>query len=356
MTLPRARHVAAAPAPSAWRRVLGAVTWPGGSRVLTVDDVRRATDLPVVGQLPGGLARASRRGTGHDPATRAAFRETVLAVKALSGGRLPGVLVLAGPHRASGTLGVAPGLAGAVVELGSPAALVHADRDDPSLARRGDDDVDLALPPVGGPDPAGFGHVPVPDVVAAGTRRLGGDGVRGFVADLREAYAVVVVPASPDSRPLPLRAVLSEADAVVVVARAGRTTQEELRALVAEACGHGAPCVGVVLTGVSARRRVLLHRTWTSEDVRSASPEVSTVPASVRPRRTVTSSPSSSSAAGPAALAAAVPVALTAPTATLSAPSAAGGGAVLTAPSFPTHLPVVPVVPVAPSAPWRNPS
>jgi len=343
VTVARARHVADGSGAPGWRRALGGVAWPGSSRVLTVEDVRRATGLPVVGQLPGGLARTARRGTGHGPATRAAFRETVLAVKALSGGRLPGVLVLAGPHRASGTLGVAPGLAGAVVELGSPAALVHADRDDPSLARRGDDDVDLALPPVGGPDPAGFGHVPVPDVVAAGTRRLAGRGVRGFVADLREAYAVVVVPASADSRPLPLRAVLPEADAVVVVARAGRTTQEELRALVAEACGHGAPCVGVVLTAVPARRRVLLHRTWTTEDVRSSTTSPAALPSTVPPRTRP-----SSSVAALAALAAAVPAALAVPVA--APPAAPTASAVLTVPALP------PAVPAAPPAPWRNPS
>lgn len=246
-----------------------------GHRVTGVRDVRRATGLPVVGQLPSSVRRASRQGgRALDPEARTALRETVQNVRVLSGDRLPQVLLLARGDRASGAVGVDAGLARAAVELGETCALVHADPEAHDLARSATD-TDLALPRTVVGDPTGYDRVPVPDVVTASARRFGRTGVDRFFADLRSTYEVTVLQVASDSVPTPLRTVLPESDAVLLVARAGRSGVGELRALLGELQSHGVQPLGVVLTGVPSRRRVLLRPTWTADDVAGPRPQTS---------------------------------------------------------------------------------
>lgn len=248
--------------------VLGALLLVGpGHRVAGVRDVRRATGLPVVGQLPPSVRRAARLGgRGLDAEARTALRETVQNVRVLCGDRLPQVLLLARGDGARDAVGVDAGLARAAVELGATCALVHADPEAHDLARS-PTDTDLALPRVLVADPAGYDRVPVPDVVTASARRFARTGVDHFFADLRSTYELTVLQVASDSVPTPLRTVLPESDAVLLVARAGRTGLGELRALVGELHSHGVQPVGVVLTGVPSRRRVLLRPTWAAGDL-----------------------------------------------------------------------------------------
>lgn len=246
-----------------------------GRRVTGVRDVRRATGLPVVGQLPASVRRASRRGgRGLDAEARTALRETVQNIRELSGDRLPQVLLLARSDRAAEAVGVDAGLARAAVELGATCALVHADPEAHDLARSATD-TDLALPRTVVGDPTGYDRVPVPDVVTASALRFARTGVDRFFADLRSTYELTVLQVASDSVPTPLRTVLPESDAVVLVAHAGRTGLGELRALVGELQSHGVRPLGVVLTGVPSRRRVLLRPTWAAVDVAGPRPQTS---------------------------------------------------------------------------------
>lgn len=256
-----------------------------GHRVAGVRDVRRATGLPVVGQLPASVRRASRAGgRGLGAEARTALRETLQNVRVLSGDRLPHVLLLARGGRAAEAVGVDAGLARAAVELGATCALVHADPEAHDLARS-PTDTDLALPRTVAADPSGYDRVPVPDVVTASARRFARTGVDRFFAELRSTYEVTVLQVASDSAPTPLRTVLPESDAVVLVARAGRTGLGELRALVGELQSHGVQPLGVVLTGVPSRRRVLLRPTWTADDVAVLRPPSSLAgPAGTIPR------------------------------------------------------------------------
>lgn len=257
---------------------------PGSLRVHGVADVRRATGLPVVGQLPSSVRRAARPGTtGLDASARTALRETVQNLRVLDGGHLPRVLLLARGERATDSVGVDAGLARAAVELGGTCALVHADPEAHDLARSATD-TDLALPRHTASDPSGYDRVPVPDVVTASALRFVRTGVDRFFEDLRATYQLTVLQVASDSAPAPLRTVLPEADAVVLVARSGRTRVDVLQALVGELQSHGVEPLGVVLTGVPPRRRVLLRPTWTDADVVGSPPTALAHPADTRTR------------------------------------------------------------------------
>ena len=231
-------------------------------RVSTIEEVRRATGLPVVGQLPTDLARAHdarRRSTG----AAAALRETVQNVRTLRGGDLPSLLVVARTEGVDEADGVAAGLARAVVELDASCALVEGDADVRSTRWR----ASASAPASAERDPAGLDRVPVVDVVrAAALGRSRAVASRSFPG-LRSEHDVTVVSASSESEPLPLRTVAAEADEVVLVVRAGRTRLDALRGLVAELTAADVEAVGVVLTGVPRRRRVLLRATWRDHDV-----------------------------------------------------------------------------------------
>ncbi|TDT65499.1 Wzz/FepE/Etk N-terminal domain-containing protein [Frigoribacterium sp. PhB116] len=237
-------------------------------RVSTVDDVRRATGLPVVGQLPA-VVRSSDDpdGRGASAATRTALRETVQNLRALRGGELPRVLLLARTDTVSEAAGVDGGLARAVVELGSTCALLQSDFDTRTVSRPSTVPDD-ALPEMTEADLAGYDRVPVPDVVGASTRSFVRSGVERFFADLRGTYDVTVVQSASDSHPFALRTVTAESDEVVLVVRAGATRLESLRSLTAELMSLDVEPIGVVLAGVPRWRRVLLRATWRDEDFR----------------------------------------------------------------------------------------
>jgi len=237
-------------------------------RVSTVDDVRRATGLPVVGQLPAVVRRSDDPdGRGASASTRTALRETVQNVRALRGGGLPQVLLLARTDTVSEAAGVDGGLARAVVELGSTCALLQSDFDTRTASRPSTVPVD-ALPEVTEADVAGYDRVPVPDVVEASTRSFVRSGVEEFFGELRGTYDVTVVQSASDSQPFALRTVTGESDEVVLVVRAGATRLESLRSLTAELMSLDVEPVGVVLVGVPRWRRVLLRATWRDEDFR----------------------------------------------------------------------------------------
>jgi hypothetical protein len=79
-----------------------------------------------------------------------------------------------------------------------------------------------------------------------------------------------VVQAAGESLPLAVRDVAPVADGVLVVVRSNRTTVESLLALYGELLSLGVQPLGVLLTGVATRHRVLLRSTWGVTDFREA--------------------------------------------------------------------------------------
>lgn len=235
----------------------------------TVEDVRRLTGLPVLGQLPGALRHGDDPLSGTSSArTRTALREVVQNARALNGGSLPPTLLLARTDSVREAVGVDGGVARAVVELGSTCALVQSDFDTRTLSRPSTVP-DGAVPEEVEADRNGYDRVPVPDGVVASTRHRVRTGTHDFFTALREDYDVSVVQASSDSHPLALRSVTAEVDAVVIVVRSGVTTVEALRSLDAELLSLDVEPLGVVMTGVPPWRRVLLRASWTEDDVRT---------------------------------------------------------------------------------------
>ncbi|AMM20818.1 hypothetical protein AX769_12540 [Frondihabitans sp. PAMC 28766] len=248
-------------------------------RVTTVEDVRRVTGLPVVGQLPSSAIDSDS--VADRPVSRrmrTSLREAVMNTRALAGGRLPQRLVLARTNGVSEAAGADGGMARALAESGHAAALLDTDLESTMLVRPSTletshfDGSPLERSPLdeaARTDAAGYELVPVPDRVASSRPQDRLIRVEALFASLGERYDVTVAQAASDSGPLPLRTLAPVADAVLLVVRSNRTTVESLLALYGELLSIGVEPLGILLTGVAARHRVLLRSTWAPGDFRS---------------------------------------------------------------------------------------
>ncbi|BDZ50560.1 hypothetical protein GCM10025867_28010 [Frondihabitans sucicola] len=268
-------------------------------RVTTADDVRRVTGLPVVAQLPSSAVDADDL---EDRVTsrrmRTSLREAVMNTRSLAGGVLPTRLVVARTDSAAESTGVDGGLARALVESGFVPALVQTDFESRMLVRpstvdfpggatfsdglAGDDGLSR-------PDGAGYQRISVPDRVASSRPRTRLSEVENLLGVLGDRYDVSVAQAASNSFPVPLRGLAPAADAVLLVVRSNRTTVESLLSLYGELLSIGVEPLGVVMTSVAPRHRVLLRRTWVPSDFRQAptaavvaSPVSSATPSSAR--------------------------------------------------------------------------
>lgn len=242
-------------------------------RVTTADDVRRVTGLPVLAQLPAYVVDADdfdERATSRR--MRTSLREAVMNTRSLAGGVLPRRLVVARTDSAAESSGVDGGLARALVESGFVPALVQTDFESRLLVRPST--VDFAPTSIGDegelerPDAAGYQRVPVPDRVASARPSDRTEEVDELLGLLGDRYDVTVAQAASNSFPVPLRGIAPVADAVLLVVRSNRTTVEALLSLYGELLSLGVAPLGVVMTGVAARHRVLLRRTWVPSDFR----------------------------------------------------------------------------------------
>jgi hypothetical protein len=244
-------------------------------RVTTADDVRRVTGLPVLAQLPAYIVDADdfdERATSRR--MRTSLREAVMNTRSLAGGVLPKRLVVARTDSAAESSGVDGGLARALVESGFVPALVQTDFESRLLVRPST--VDFGTTSIGDegeierPDAAGYQRVPVPDRVASARPADRTEEVDDLLDLLGDRYDVTVAQAASNSFPVPLRGIAPVADAVLLVVRSNRTTVEGLLSLYGELLSLGVAPLGVVMTGVAARHRVLLRQTWVPSDFRES--------------------------------------------------------------------------------------
>jgi hypothetical protein len=237
-------------------------------RVTTVDDIRRVTGLPVIAQLPSAVIDPDDlddRGASHR--LRTSLREAVMNARALAGGDLPTRIVLARTENVSEVSGVDGGLARALVECGYAAALVHTDFESRLFATSSTvDDSSMGLVPRS--EAGGYQGVPVPDRVASSRPPERLAEVDALLGALSDRYDVTVSQASSNSHPVSLRAVAPVASAVLLVVRSNRTSAESLLSLYSELLSVGVEPLGVIVTAVAPRHRVLLRRTWLPSDFR----------------------------------------------------------------------------------------
>jgi hypothetical protein len=236
--------------------------------VTTVDDVRAITGLPVIAQLPSATLDADDFVDSSTSSRRAtSLREGILNLCALAGGKLPHRIVIARTDRVADARGVDGGLARTLVESGYSPALVQSDLESRMLVRPATIDPS----PVGQvthQDPAGYQHVEVPGAVASARPRERSARVDGYLRDLGERYDVTIAQAASDSTPLALRSIAPVADVVLLVVRSNRTSAESLRSLYAELVSLDVEPIGVIMTSVAARHRILLRRSWYPGDFR----------------------------------------------------------------------------------------
>lgn len=240
------------------------------NRIRTADDIRRASRLPLIAQLPQGR-RGWRglldRATEEDAAT--ANDEAFDNLRRLSGGRIPQLLILspASDHGRFAFLRI--DLAQAAAAKGRRVCLIEADEREheslpfpPEAATNGLSDVlagrcDLQ-------DALLRTTNPLVSILLAGTSPnpqpcgTSAPAIRAVLERLRTAYDVCILQTATRAHPADLDAVAPGADAVVILAEYGRTRQDEIARFAARLQTRRIQPIGVILTSVPRRSRAAM--------------------------------------------------------------------------------------------------
>ncbi|KQV07004.1 Wzz/FepE/Etk N-terminal domain-containing protein [Leifsonia sp. Root112D2] len=247
-------------------------------RIRTADDIRRASGLPLLGQLPRGGRGWRRRLDRHsDEDLASAYADVISNLRRLSGDETPGFLVLA---PASGLRHSDPtrlALIQAITEGGQKTCLIETDsrgasalpfppsEQDGGLAEllneKGSIDEalkwtasrQLAILPSGIIEPA---TTPSADLA-----------VTMLMDELRSQFDCCIAQSTFRSKPVELGVLAPYADAVVILARFGGTRREELSRLVSRLEAANVQPIGVLLTAVPIGRRVNVSDDWEGEDL-----------------------------------------------------------------------------------------
>lgn len=252
-----------------------------GQRIRTADDVRAASDLPVLGVLNRKprhtVLTASRRKSAHDD-TRSR-QDLVTNLQLVAGGRLPNFLVLVSDLDWQAKLTLRQELASTLantgravcvldseISAGSPEvrALPAAPRGLADLLSEKCEVVEALAPSTDGQFqilPAGAKAVAPSEFVTE--KRF------PMVANrLRESFDVILAEASPRSETLSLAIVAPCADGVLLAVEYAKTRKRELARLLAEVKAFGLRPLGVVMTSVPGSRSVPVTDGWRSGDFR----------------------------------------------------------------------------------------
>jgi polysaccharide biosynthesis transport protein len=246
-------------------------------RLRSGGDIRQELELPVLAHIgEGALGRTLASSNGHKPLTDAdfeAFRILRTNLDFLDADRPPGVVVVTSALPEEGKSTVATSLASAYVLAGRRTLLVECDLRRPTLAKRlglragpgltdhltgqaGPDDVLRTVPLAKSEN--GEAAAPTLVCITAGGRTprpaelLASKRFAAFLAEVREAYDVVVLDTTPLLSVVDALELLRHADGVVVCVRAARTTREQARAARAALQRMPQRPAGVVVTGVRA--------------------------------------------------------------------------------------------------------
>lgn len=254
-----------------------------GRRVRTAEDVRTATDLPLLGSLGRGPIRKTfwryRKAPVDSEGT--ANKELRNNLQLVAGGRLPNMLVLATGSAGYNDADLRHELAASLAHTGRLVCLVEADfptgsgqDGDEGPDIRGVADVlsgncDMAEALVASADGL-YQVLPAGSRTSAPSEFLAQKRFPAVAKKLRDDFDVVLAQASRTSQPINLAMMASSADGVVLVVEHAKTRKRDLARLLAEVKACGLRPLGVVMTSVPTARRVPVSGGWRSGDFRDA--------------------------------------------------------------------------------------
>lgn len=257
-------------------------------------EVRSLTGLPVVGQLPPGLARVLRRGVSSRSVDEA-LRATVVNQRLLAGDKPRRVIALvpAGAGARDSVVDAAEGLARTIRSTARTVLVLAAERDEPhgirALLRRGRDAIESWLRPAHSDASPSATHraLPAPNDPGRSTALL-----RAVATGItRHQVVIVIADAATDVFALTDIAGVE----VLVVADRRHTSRSSLIDAATSLEFAGTRPLAVLMTNAGQRSRVDLPATWQESD-RVVSPPIEVTlpepvakatrrPAAHRPRR-----------------------------------------------------------------------
>ncbi len=243
-------------------------------RIRSLEDVRRATGLPVLGAFPRAHHRDSggETGDGVDPSAI----EALARIAQLNGGGMPRVLLLVPAEPDAGSPRVRVQLAGAVGATGRRALLVEprpanaehaalrAFAAEPGLAEllTGSEEFSQVVRRMGeGPTSV------LPAGLASPSEAEAQSSFRAVMTGMLASADVVITQVEPADHPVSLPVVAPHSDVPIVVVRFHRTTDLELSRAVSQLRIAGVRPLGVLLVEVPRSARLDLLASWGPDDI-----------------------------------------------------------------------------------------
>ncbi|WP_341953220.1 Wzz/FepE/Etk N-terminal domain-containing protein [Salinibacterium sp. TMP30] len=242
-------------------------------RIRSVNDVRRATGLAVLGAIPRRHRRSARDQEHYE--LDAAVTETVTRIAQANGGGMPRLLLLVPTGHKSGAPQVRLALAEAVAATGRQTLLVESEttNDESSPLAEFAGGPGLAELLTGSSTLSGVirivedaGSFVVPAGIATLTEAQAQASFRSVATQLFADADVVITQIAPVASPVSIQLVAPYADVSVIVVRHNHSTEVELAQAVSQLRIAGVRPIGVVLVEVPRTRHLHLMATWTPED------------------------------------------------------------------------------------------
>ncbi|ALO67792.1 hypothetical protein AS189_16525 [Arthrobacter alpinus] len=248
-------------------------------RVFDSDDVRRASGLPVLGQIRRPPSRLLISGLHalRKPTMSDDVDELYSHLSLVVGGRIPNPLVLFSSDADLRTSDLRCDLAAAIAASGRHTSLMELDYEAMEYAHgtvlsdsHGVVDVlnekcDLADVIVQ-PQQLGYALVPAGKVENAPTNFAVSQHFADLAKHLREGFDVVLAHTSPASRPVDFATIATSSDGIILVIDYRRTTQISLSRLVSQVRAFGIEPLGVVMCAVPNGKKSSVLESWQASD------------------------------------------------------------------------------------------
>lgn len=239
------------------------------SRIRTVNDLERATGIPVLGVLPAGKDLGRNKGTGvlvqpREFRTREALRKLRTNLRFVDVDNPPRSVVVTSSVPAEGKSTVAANLARVIAASGQRTLLIDADMRRPVLAAamEVDDAVGLSQLLVGSVtaqealqrvEDTRLWVLPAGQIPPNPSELLGSRRMHDLVAELSERF-FVIIDAPPVLAVTDAQLLSRHTDGAILVSVPGRTRAEGIRKAVDSVQGVGSTVYGLVMNRVSTGR------------------------------------------------------------------------------------------------------
>ncbi len=258
--------------------LIAALLWASfDTSIRTPDDVRRASGLAVIGELPVRRFRSSRR-TSH---LELSLREAKITIRQANGGRVPRLLVLVPASATAGEAWIRGALARTFSDSGRKVVLVESDFGGDTAKLLPDSseaagfaealaDENRVLELLQKPEGERYSVLPPGTPDSYSSEFLAERSAPAVLGALESDFDLTIAQATSTSRPVNFELLAPYADGVIVLLRYGRSSRSDLGRVLSRLRLSGIRPLGAIVAGIPTSRISDLSAHWEPGDFNEA--------------------------------------------------------------------------------------